>query len=88
MILKLGEGIVFVTGFKCSAIYNFKNGKVYSINEYGTNLITNYLNSTSEIIFSEDNFFKKVMNILNIPNINGKIYTVPMNSEISLEFAW
>lgn len=88
MILKLGEGIVFVTGFKCSAIYNFKNGKVYSINEYGTNLITNYLSSTSKIIFSEDNFLKKVMNILNIPNINGKIYTVPMNSEISLEFAW
>ena len=44
MVKQLSENIALVIGPKCSAIYSFIDGKVYSVNEQGTQIITKYLN--------------------------------------------
>lgn len=87
MVKQLSENVVLVTGPKCSAIYNFADGKVYSINEQGTQIITKY---ASSLILSgkEREFIYQVLQMVKIPTIDVQEYEFPKRLNKQLSFAW
>ena len=87
MIKQLSENIVFVMGHKCSAIYNFADGKVYSLNEQGTQIITKYLTS-SKLNGKEQEFICQVLKTIKAPSIEAKDYEFPEKPAKQLDFAW
>lgn len=87
MIKQISNNVVYVTGYKCSAIYDFSEGKVYSINEQGTQIMTEYL--TTSIVSKKDNeFIQQVLKIIKSSNMEKKDYRFPEPTSKQLNFAW
>lgn len=88
MIKKLCNNIVFVKGIKNSAIYNFNDKKVYSINEQGTNILVNYLEDGKVIGDVSKEFIEKIKELFSINDILNLDYKFPSNIKKELNFVW
>ncbi|MBP2633774.1 MAG: pqqE 2 [Firmicutes bacterium] len=95
MYYKLHEHCKIITGASRSAIYNLKDGKVYSINQSALNLITNLQDNELSPTNEENKLAKSFCDELTKKNL-GSLYFIPTPTEQNtllppkpdLEFAW
>ena len=84
MIKEIGPTAAYVTGALQSALYNFSTGKVYSINEQGTKILSELFSG-----HKVDNleFLSKVSQISGISLRNYSDYVFPITKP-RLQFVW
>ena len=87
MIKEISKNIVYVDGYKNSAIYNFNDEKVYSLNNFGTEIFRKYFRNIN-LSMEENEFVSKVKQLLNINVIRKNDYKFKENNDISVNTAW
>lgn len=87
MIKQLTSNVIYVSGEKNSAIYDFSSQKVFSINDVGTKFLNEYIESK---IISNDsnNFITQVKNIFKINEFEIKDYCFGNLPNKKLQFVW
>lgn len=88
MVKQLASNIVCVTGANCSAIYNFNDGNVYSINDFGTRILNNYFLKEKTLAEDESEFVSRVCKVLSVSKLDTVDYVWPEKPVKQLEFAW
>ncbi len=69
MIKILSKGIVYVSGPKNSAIYDFEKKKVYSIKEPGTKILNSYCSGETLNEQQEKDFIKQIQTLFQVQEI-------------------
>lgn len=87
MIKLLSKNIIFVTGAKCSAIYTFNDGKVYSINEHGTFIMKKFF-AKENLSLEEEMFINKIKELFNLTELDRKDFVVKQEKSINIDLAW
>ena len=87
MIKEIANDIVYVSGLKQSAIYNFKDGKVYSLNPQATNIISKYMLDEFLDEYDEE-FLNQIKSVFKLSVISKNDYIFPTRSDKRLKFAW
>lgn len=87
MIKQISPDIVYVSGPKQSAIYNFSDGKVYSINKIGTDIINKYM-SHYKLNEIENAFLTSIKEMFALSDIARDDYLFVTPNEKQLNFAW
>lgn len=88
MIKLISKDVVYVTGAKNAAIYNFVNKHVYSIKHEGTKIINKYLLDPKQLNDQESDFIDIVLKKVGISKINNVDYKFAKNDNKQLKFAW
>lgn len=87
MIKQIATNLVYVSGPKKSAIYNFADEKVYSINEVGTSIISRYM-SGETLNETEISFLTNIKKLFGISEIEKTDYIFSVPREKKLNFVW
>ena len=88
MVKSIFENVVYVVGARNSAIYNFENRKVYSINFEGTKILEKYFSNSDSLNNDEIEYINKVKETVGISEFNYVNYVFPENNEWTLNYAW
>ena len=90
MIKQISHDKIFVKGYNRSAIYCFDTGKVYSIDEKGTEILCSYLEGNNIINngINEIPFISQIKKVLNIPSIENSDFFPELVIEKNLEQVW
>lgn len=88
MIKILSKGIVYVSGPKNSAIYDFEKKKVYSIKEPGTKIINSYCLGQTLDEQQEKDFIKQIQTLFQVQEIQTEDFIFGNIPEKSLQFVW
>lgn len=88
MIKLICKDVVYVTGAKNGAIYNFQNKHVYSIKHEGTEIINKHLLNPQQLSDEEKKFINIVKEKVGISEINNIDYKFTNNNDKQLKFAW
>ena len=88
MVKQLACKTIYVTGASCSAIYDFNNGNVYSINKEGTQILNSYIANKTTKTKEEALFTSKVKELLNIQKFDVMDYVFPDISPKKLNHVW
>lgn len=87
MVKRLSGNIVYVSGATNSAIYDFKNQKVYAINDYGTKILNDYFNNCLDNS-SDMNFIDQIKKLFEINELSNDDYIFDPIPKKNLEFVW
>ena len=87
VIEKIGDNAAYVTGAVRSAIYCFDTGKVYSLNEHATSILTKYFQHSSPLIQSDKDFIEQVERTIERKLDKHCSYSFP-TVENELKFVW
>lgn len=88
MSLHMSENCKFVEGYKNAAIYDFNNGKVYSINTYGKNLIKESLNGKNINLSKKKITYITELTSLKLISTEKKLETNIIKETPTLNYAW
>ena len=87
MIYKINNKVLFVQGAKNGAIYDFNTKKVYSVNNFGCDIIKKYISGKVDI--GEDDYLKMLdKNQLISCSFKPCEYLTSKKFDIKLEMAW
>lgn len=87
MIYKINNKVLFVQGAKNGAIYDFNTKKVYSVNDFGCDIIKKYIFGKVDI--GEDDYLKMLdKNQLISCSFKPCEYLTSKKFDIKLEMAW
>ena len=87
---ELNNNIILIKGIKCSAIYDFNTGNVYSVNDIATDIIQRIIinNAQPRTQIEKDYYQQLVDSHLVSSHFCVKEFTPPPAPQISLNFAW
>lgn len=88
LIKEISKDIVFVTGAKNSAIYNFLTGKVYSLNDEGTQIIKKVIFSPRELTAREREYTEYVKELVRIKTFENTDFPFTKTTRKQINFAW
>ena len=88
MINWISDKIVVVTGPVNSAVYDFNEGKVYSINEAGTTLFNKFLKGNCALSVKEKEEMGEIQKAFKIKNFKCSEYIFDAIPKKKLNFVW
>lgn len=86
MVKLISPNVICIIGAKNSAIYDFENKNIYSINFEGTKIIEKYLSNSKSLTYEEIAYLDKVKETANIQEIDNVDYVFFESGKPQLDF--
>ena len=86
MVKLISPNVICIIGAKNSAIYDFENKNIYSINFEGTKIIEKYLSNSKSLTYEEIAYLDKVKETANIQEIDNVDYVFFERGKPQLDF--